>query len=248
VSVDIAGPVLLDAGGFDLLETPLRQVDIASAKVTSQLGVSQAERSSQGSQFGIVPGRSIIDNFDLPVVLGVSDGEVAVAGNFPVSLGDRGSDLVRVEVAAGLSVDKTNDIAVANVSDVSVLCVVVRLLPVRVEEPVVVGVLVVVASNLLLGRAFGVRLNVGVEKSTSVTHVLQCRTGANSDFERAVLADFSAPEVGLEKGRHLRVAGTAVLKNEEVNVEREQVNDERDHDQANNPEDEVCSKLNLSDC
>jgi hypothetical protein len=234
VGVDIARPVLLDASGFNLLETPLRQVDIASAKVTSKLSVFQAERSDQSPDLGIVPGRSIIDNLDLPVVLGVTDCEVAVAGHFPVSLGDRSSDLVRVKVAAGLSVNEADDIAVADVSDLGVLCVVVRLLSVGVEEPVVVGVRVVVASNLLLGRAFGVCLNVGVQKSTSVTHVLECRTGA--------------PKVGLEEGRHLRIAGTAVLEDEEVNIEREHVDNQRDHNQADDPEDKVCGKINLSKC
>jgi hypothetical protein len=248
VGVNIARPVLLDASGFNLLETPLRQVDIASAKVTSKLSVFQAERSDQGPDLGIVPGRSIIDNLDLPVVLGVTDCEVAVAGHFPVSLGDRSSDLVRVKVAAGLSVNEADDIAVADVSDLGVLCVVVRLLSVGVEEPVVVGVLVVVASNLLLGRAFGVCLNVGVQKSTSVTHVLECRTGAKGDFKRAVLANFSTPKVGLEEGRHLRIAGTAVLEDEEVNIEREHVDNQRDHNQADDPEDKVCGKINLSKC
>jgi hypothetical protein len=248
VGVDIARPVLLDASGFDLLETPLRQVDVASAKVTSELSVFQAERCNQCPHLGVVPGRSIIDNLDLPVILGISDREVAVAGNFPVSLGDRSSDLVRVKVAASLSVDKTNDIAVADVSNLGVLCVVVRLLSVGVEEPVVVGVLVVVASNLLLGRAFGVCLNVGVQKSTSVTHVLECRTGAKGDFKRAVLANFSTPKVGLEEGRHLRIAGTAVLEDEEVNIEREHVDNQRDHNQADDPEDKVCGKINLSKC
>ena len=58
-----------------------------------------------------------------------------------------------MQVTAGLSVDETDDIAVANVSDVGVLGVVVRLVPVGVEEPVIVGVLVVVASDLLLSGA-----------------------------------------------------------------------------------------------
>lgn len=248
MGVDIARPVLLDTSGLNLLETPLRQVDVASTEVAVKLGVLQAERSNQRPHLGVVSGRSIIDNLDLPVVLGVPNSEVTVTGNFPVSLGDRSGDLVRVEVAAGLSVDETDDIAISDVSDVGVLCVVVRLLSVGVEEPVVVGVLVVVAGNLLLGRAFGVCLNVGVQESATITHVLQSRTGTNGDFKRAVLANFSTPKVGLEEGRHLRIAGTTVLENKEVDVEREHVNNERDHNQANNPEDEVRSKINLSNC
>lgn len=179
------------------------------------------------------------------MILGVADGEVAVAGNFPVSLGHRGSDLVRVEVAAGLCVDETDDIAVADVLDLGVFGVVVRLVPVRVEEPVVVGILVVVASDLLLSRALGVGLDVRVQKAATVAHVLKGCAGTNCNLQRAVLADFGAPKVGLEKRGHLRVAGTAVLKDQEVNVEREEVDNERDDDQADHSEDEVCSELDL---
>ena len=46
VGVDIARPVLLDTSGLNLLETPLRQVDVASTEVAVKLGVLQAERSN----------------------------------------------------------------------------------------------------------------------------------------------------------------------------------------------------------
>lgn len=210
--------------------------------------MSQTERGGKSAELRVVSGRGIIDDFDLPMVLGISNGKVAVAGDFPVSLGDRSGNLVRVEVAAGLSMNKADDVAVTDVSDLLIFGVVIGLLSVGVEEPIVVGVLVVVASDLLLLGAFRESLDVGVEKTATVAHVLESSARANGDLKRAILADFSAAKVGLEERRHLRIARTTVLQNEEVDVEREQVDDERDHDKANDPKDEVRRKLDLQCC
>jgi hypothetical protein len=149
-----------------------------------------------------------------------------------------------VQVAASLSVDQTNDIVVADKLERS-LGIEFGLVAVGVEEPVVVGVLVVVASDLLLLRALGEGLNVRVQKTTTVTHVLESGARAKSDFERAVDSDFSALEVGLEERAHLSITRTAVLEDEEVHVEREHVNDHGDDDQANNAETEVGCELSL---
>jgi hypothetical protein len=179
------------------------------------------------------------------VILGVSNSKVAVARDFPVSLGDRSSDLVRVEVATSLSVNETNDVAVANVSDLLVLGIVIAILSVRVEEPVVVGILVVVASNLLLSGALGVGLHVRVKKTATVAHVLERGARSEGNLQRAVLANFSASKVGLEERRHLCVARTAVLQDEEVDVEREKVDNERNHNKTNDSKSKVGGKLNL---
>jgi hypothetical protein len=245
VGVDVTRLVLFHTSGLDLLETPLRQVDITSAEIASKIDVSQAERSGQSPEMGIVPRSCIVYNLDLPVVLGVSNSKVAVARNFPISLGDRSGNLVRVEVAASLRVNETDDIAVANVSDFLGLGIVIRLLSVGVEEPVVVGILVVVASDLLLRGALRVGLHVRVKETTTVAHVLESGAGTHSNLQWAVLANFSAPKIGLEKRGHLRITRTAVLKDEEVDVEREHVNNERNHNETNHSEDKVCGKLNL---
>jgi hypothetical protein len=141
-------------------------------------------------------------------------------------------------------VDQTNDIVVADKLERS-LGIVFRLMAVGVEEPVVVGVLVVVASDLLLLRALREGLNVRVQKTTTVTHVLESGTRAKGDFERAVDSNFGTLEVGLEKRAHLSITGTAVLEDQEVHVEREHVDDHGDDDQADNAETEVSSELSL---
>jgi hypothetical protein len=244
VSVDIARVVLLDTGSLDLLESPLRQVDVASTEVAVKIDVLETEGGGESAKLGVVARRSVVNDLNLPVILGVSDCGVAVAGNFVVGLGDGSSDGVRVQVAASLSVDQTNDIVVADKLERS-LGIEFGLVAVGVEEPVVVGVLVVVASDLLLLRALGEGLNVRVQKTTTVTHVLESGARAKSDFERAVDSDFSALEVGLEERAHLSITRTAVLEDEEVHVEREHVNDHGDDDQANNAETEVGCELSL---
>ena len=134
---------------------------------------------------------------------------------------------MRVEVTASLGVDQTNNVTVARVAEL-LFRIVFDLVAVGVEEPVVVGILVVVASDLLLGRALGVCLDVRVEQSTSVC-----------DFERAVLANLSSSQVGLEERAHLRIAGTAVFEDDEVEVEGEHVDGEGDEDQTENAESEM---------
>lgn len=75
---------------------------------------------------------------------------------------------MRVQVTASLSVDKTNRGTVAEEAGISVL-VVVGVTAIGIEEPVVVGILVMVAGYLLLGGAFRVRLNVGVQETAMLS-------------------------------------------------------------------------------
>jgi hypothetical protein len=200
--------------------------------------VLQTESGSKRPELGVVPRSSVAYDLNNPMVLSVTNGCVAVTRNFPITLCNRGSDLVRVEVTASLGVDQTNNVTVARVAEL-LLRIVLDLVAVGVEEPVVVGILVVVASDLLLGRALGVCLDVRVEQSTSVSHVLQCGAGTVCDFERAVLANLSSSQVGLEERAHLRITGTAVFEDDEVEVEGEHVDGEGDEDQTENAESEM---------
>jgi len=244
VSVDIARVVLLDTGGLNLLETPLRQVDVTSTEVAIEINVSETEGGSESAELGVIARRSVVNNLNDPVVLGISNGSVAVARNFVVCLGDRSSNRVGVQVAAGLSVDQTNGIAVADKLERSI-GIELGLVAVGVEEPVVVGVLVVVASDLLLLRALGEGLNVRVQKTTTVSHVLESGTRAKGDFERAIDSDFGTLEVGLEERAHLSITRTAVLEDQEVHVEREHVNDHGNDNQTDDAETEVSCELSL---
>ena len=192
----------------------------------------------------MIPRSSIANDLDNPVILGITNSGVTVARDFVVGLGDGSGDLVRVKVAASLSVNETNDIAIAGEAELLV-CVIGNLMAVGVEEPVVVSIFVVVASDLLLSRAFRVGLDVRVEQTSTVTHVLQCGAGTVCDLERAVLADFGAAQVGLEKRTHLSVTRTTVLEDQEVEVKGKGVNGERDEDETEDAEGNVSNELHL---
>lgn len=138
-----------------------------------------------------------------------------------------------MQIAACLGVDEADYVLVADEDGLG-FGVVFGLAAVRVEEPIVIGVFVVVAGHLLLLGAFGVCLDVRVEETAAVAHVLDCCAGAESDLEGAIFANFRSAKVGLEERAHLSVTGTAIFKDEKMNVEGEHV----DHDgDDNKPQD-----------
>jgi hypothetical protein len=244
VGVGIARVVFLGAGHLDLLETPLRQVDVAGAQIAAHRRVLQTEARGQGADLAPVAGRGVADNLNLPVVLIVTDSSVAVARNLPLRLGDGRGDLVRMQVAAGLGVEQTDGLAISDEARIG-FGVIGGIVTVRVKEPVVVGVLVVVAGHLLLARAVGVGLDVAVEKTAAITHVLDGGHGTIVDLQGAVPADLGSPKVGLEERGHLSVARSGVGEDGKVDGEAEQVDEERQDDQANDARHKVGSQHGL---
>ena len=87
---------------------------------------------------------------------------------------------------------------------------------VRVEKPVIVGILVVVACDLLLVRTLRVGLMMRVQETTPISHIFQSRTRSVRNFEWTVLAYLGTSQVSLEKRAHLSISGAAVLEDEEV--------------------------------
>lgn len=166
VGVGITRIVVLGAGNLNLSETPLRQIDIAGAEVATHDWVFQAEGSGQRANFASITRGNISHDLNLPVIFVVAYSKVAVAGDFLVRLGDRSGDLMRVKVAAGLGMNQANGLAVTNESGLGIL-IVIGITTVGVEEPVIVSILVVVASNLLLGRSLGISLHVRMKKTTN---------------------------------------------------------------------------------
>lgn len=70
--------VLLCASNLDLLETPLWQIDVASAEIASQIRVLQSDGAGQSADLAPITVGGIVDNFDDPVVLAVTDSDVAI--------------------------------------------------------------------------------------------------------------------------------------------------------------------------
>lgn len=207
--------VVLGAGDLNLLETPLRQVDISGTQITPKRSMPESECGGQGSDLRPIVGGDILDNFNGEMVLIIADGGVAVTRDFLINLGDWCRDIVRVEVAAGLRVNQTENVAVGNKLRWC-FCVKLGLAAVGVEKPLVVGILVMVASDLLLSGALWVCLDVRMEKSTTVSHVLNRCAGSVGNLKRAVLSNLRTAKVSLEQGAHLGISWATVFEDREM--------------------------------
>jgi hypothetical protein len=94
MGVGVARVVLLGAGNLDLLETPLRQVHVASSEIAAKNLMLETEGGGESADLAAVTGGRVADNLDLPVVLFVANGQVTVAGNLLVASCDRSSNIV----------------------------------------------------------------------------------------------------------------------------------------------------------
>lgn len=93
-----------------------------------------------------------------------------------IGLSKRSRDGVGMQITTGLSMDKTDNISISNKAEVWRLGIEIRLAAVRMEVPIIVGILVMIASNLLLARSFRVCLNMRMQETTTITHVLDSDT------------------------------------------------------------------------
>jgi hypothetical protein len=156
--------VLLVAAHFDLLESPFGQTLVCSTEVTPQHGMTQAQSCRERVYpFELVatPAVKVINDFDQPVIVVVTNRSISVARDLVVQLCDWRRDVVRVQVATCGLVDKANEVIVLKESN-GPIQVNTRLLPAWSNDPVIVGVLVVVARDLLLIRPDGVSLGMRV--------------------------------------------------------------------------------------
>lgn len=245
VCVGIPGVVVLGASDLDLLETPLGQVGVAGSQIATKRCVLETERRGESADSATVSRSSIANDFNLPVVLVVTNSQVTVGRHLIILLPHGGSDRVGVEVATSLGMDQADNGAVTQISELVGLGVIIRLVAVRVKEPIIVGVLVVIAGNLLLLGTFGVSLDVGMEETTAIAHVLDCGAGPVSDLKRAILANLSSLEVGLEERAHLSIARAGPVENGEVQSKGEEVDEEWDQNQAHNTGTEMDNELGL---
>lgn len=243
--IGIPGVIVLGASDLNLLETPLGQVGVAGSQIATKRYVLETERRCESANSATVSRSSIANDFNLPVILVVTNSQVTVGRHLVVLLPHGGSDRVGVEVAASLSMNQADNRAVAQISELVGLGVIVRLVAVRVKEPIIVGVLVVVAGNLLLLGAFGVSLDVRMEETAAIAHVLDCSAGPVSDLERAILANLSSLEVGLEERAHLSITRAGPVENSEVQSEREEVDEEWDQNKAHDTGTEMDNELGL---
>lgn len=113
-----------------------------------------------------------------------------------------------------------------------------RAVPVTEENPVVVGVLVVVAGDLLLLGACWVALDVGVQQAATVTVVFDGCFGAVDDLQ-GVRVEVDSLEAGLEEGAHIGVAGSGAVEDGKVEDKVEEVDADGKSNEADDTGDPV---------
>ena len=123
--------------------------------------------------------------------------------------------------------------------------VVLGLASVGIEEPIVVGVFVVVTGDLLLAATVGIGLDMRMEQAPAISHVFQRHFRAEGNLQRRVFADLGPPKICLKQRRHLRVARSGILQDQEMKVEGEHVDHHRDNDETDHPHQEVGRQLRL---
>lgn len=84
------------------------------------------------------------------MVFVVADGHVTIARDLVISLSKRSLNSVGMQIPASLYVNETDDVTIANETEIWALRVIFGLIASRVEVPVIIGILVVIAGDLLL--------------------------------------------------------------------------------------------------
>lgn len=212
--------VLLVTGYLDLLPTPLRQRHIGGLEVTTQdLMPEPQPRRQRVNTFDVllVAQDHVVDDLDDPVVVIIADRQVTVGGNFKVLLGHGRREGVRVDIPGRSGMYDPQHVAVLDVLNLAIR-VQGRAAPRWVDNKVIIGILVVVTSDLLLIRSYRERLDMRMQQSTSVAEILDRNLGSDGDFERR-FCKVVASQMSLEQGAHLRVTGTGTIENHKVELE-----------------------------
>ncbi len=130
---------------------------------------------------------------------------------------------MRMEITACLCMNQTKYVLI---SDILYRCFgfVYIGVAIGIEEPVVVCIFVMITSNLLLLRPFGVGLHVRVKEPTTISHIFEGSSRTVGNFKRAIFSNLRSSEVCLEQRTHLCIPRAAVFQNQEVYVKRKHVN------------------------
>lgn len=152
VRVLILGIVVLVARHLDLLETPLRKYSIRCDQVAARVEVPESQpcrKRMDPVKLGARTSNEVVNDFDNPVIVRISDSSIAVARDFVVEFRDRSHERMRVQVAASRGMNEAKGVAMLEEAQLSIR-IDGRVLPSRRNEPVIVLVLVMIARDLLL--------------------------------------------------------------------------------------------------
>ena len=113
--VCVAWVVFLCTRYFNLLETPLWEIDICRSKITTQSFMPEAKPCSQRmNTVNIILSASfqVVNNFNLPVIMEISDSRISITRNLVMKFSNRSRNVMRVKIPSGGSMLKSNDITV----------------------------------------------------------------------------------------------------------------------------------------
>jgi hypothetical protein len=195
----------------------------------------------------------LLDNLNAEQVVCVSLESLITIGRdlvLPVSLCDRGADIVRVKTAIGGDVVEPDNTTILNVDRTKVIPS-FRASQVRasvilrhngeslvLHDPDVVLILVGVESNLLLLAADGVHVAVRVEVSTLRVPVTERNTASIGNIGWHILHTLGV-QGGLELRRHETITFAGVDQADEMNCEHGHVEGDGNDDQAEETSEEV---------
>lgn len=220
---------------------------------TSSHHVHQPKLGLKSAQaiLGSALGRLLLDNFYTEEVIGITVKALVTVGRnlvLPLSLCDRGADIVRVQAAMRSDVINTDDGAILDIRERSDLVpcvgavdlhtVGIHGLSLVLQEPQVVLVLVGVQGDLLLLAAGGVHKGVRVEVATLGVKMADCDTAAHQDVGGHILHALGV-QGGLELGAHETISLAGVHQAQEVDGEHAHVDTRGDHDETDSASQEM---------
>ena len=238
-----------------LLEAPLRKLDLVREQYAASHHVDEPELGLDGSEtlLCLLSVGLLLDNLNTEQVVRVSLKSLITVGRdfvLPVSLCDRGTDIVRVKTAISGDVVEPDYTTILNV-DRTIVIPSFRASQVRasvvlghngeslvLHDPDVVLVLVGVESNLLLLAAGGVHVAVRVEVSTLCVPVTEGNAASVGDIGWHILHTLGV-QGGLELRGHETITFAGVDQADEVDCEHGHVERDGNDDQTEETGEEV---------
>lgn len=252
---------LAGAGNFLLLRGPIRKLDLVGEESATSHDVNEAELGLNSANTLLGDGALglFLDDLDTEEIVGITiEPFITIRGNLvlPLSLADRGTNIVRVQTAVGrlvvqsdssavLEVRKLSE-AVPGVGSVDGKSVNIEGLSLVLEQPNVVLVLVRVESDLLLLTSSGVHQSVRVKISSLSVDVADGNTATKENIGGNILHAL-AVESSLELGAHETISLTRVGEAEEVDSEHGHVEGDGNDDETEDASHEVLGPKAESD-
>ena len=182
--MDVIRVVLFDTRDFDLLEAPFRKDRISCPKVASEFLMAEAHASRKrmySVNMLFTSSLQVIDYLDFPVIMIVANSSVPLTRNFVIQFRNRCRNVMGVQIASGRTVLKADNVTILEELN-GTINIKRQLVPSRMNDPLIVVVLVMIASHLLLIRTNWISLDMRVEETAAIAHIFQCDLRSKCDI------------------------------------------------------------------